>query len=228
MMDLRTVLIVDDVKMMQEILRTVMKPHCERVLCAANCAEALELLEAEADIELVITDLIMPDGDGYQVLEALQARKGPKPLAILTTARFSSEVQERARALGAIAVISKPIAFLEIERAWHEEVERRKLTRKRTSAAVQIHASDGAPLVSAYLHDLSVSGAFIKSPLPVGAEIELEISLGDQVIRSRARVVRIQEPSWLHPAGSGVFFESMDDDSRATLEQLVQELPELA
>jgi CheY-like chemotaxis protein len=225
-MSLRTVLVVDDVPLMREIVRNVMRPHCQRIVCASTCEEASEILEQEPDAELMITDLYLPDGDGFEILEAIQARSGSKPLAILMTARYSSEVEERARSLGAIGVIAKPIALRDLERVWTEELERRKHTRRPTSAPVQVNDHHGQPLVTSQLLNISMTGAFIATPLTPGSEVELEISLGDHVVRSRALVVRLQEPSWLNPAGSGVCFEAMGGESRSALEEAMRELPE--
>ena len=226
MMNLRTVLIVDDVSLMQEIVRNMMKPYCRHIVCAATCGEALAILEQEPDVELVISDLYMPDGDGFEILEAIQARNGPKPLAMLMTARYSSEVEERARSLGAIGVVAKPIAPRELHRIWMEDIERRKHTRRRTSAPVQVSDRSGQPLVSSHLVDVSLTGAFIATSLPPGLEIKLEIFLGEHLIRSSAIVVRLQEPSWVNPAGVGVCFDAMDGESSCALEEALRDLSE--
>ena len=63
------------------------------------------------------------------------------------------------------------------------------------------------------------------TPLPVGSEVKLEICLGDHVIRSSATVVRVQEPSWFHPAGVGVQFKEMEGNCLSALEEALQELP---
>ena len=80
--------------------------------------------------------------------------------------------------------------------------------------------------MSSHLVDVSLTGAFVAAPLPMGSKIDLEFGMGDHIIRSSAVVVRLQEPSWLFPAGVGVAFDDMDDQSRLALMSVVAELPE--
>ncbi len=96
MMNLRTFLVVEDSKLLRTILETVLKLHCERLVTAESCTQALAILEKNPDIELVLSDLYLGDGTGFQLLESLRDRKGHKPLALLMTARWTKADEERA------------------------------------------------------------------------------------------------------------------------------------
>jgi signal transduction histidine kinase len=87
-----TILVVEDNSDMRGFLQEVLSPHYE-VHTAGNGALALELLENMAAAsdqhrapELVITDLMMPEMDGYSLLEALKAdaRWQAIPVVVLT------------------------------------------------------------------------------------------------------------------------------------------------
>ncbi len=106
MMNLRTFLVVEDSKLLRTILETVLKLHCERLVTAESCTQALAILEENPDIELVLSDLYLGDGTGFQILESLRERKGHKPLALLMTARWTKADEERALSLGAVALLS--------------------------------------------------------------------------------------------------------------------------
>ena len=221
MMKLRTFLVVDDSKLMRTILATVLKLQCERLVTAGSCKEALALLEENPDIELVLSDLYLGAGDAFELLESMRAREGHKPLTVLMTARWTQEAEDRALALGAFALLAKPIAVRDLSQAWRGEVELRKAARRCSSAPVFVFHPDGSPLVTANLRNISESGAFIETLLPVGEEIDIEIESGEARIRVRAVVVRVQEPSWTLPAGVGVAFQSPSEESRELLDELL-------
>ena len=75
------------------------------------------------------------------------------------------------------------------------------------------------------LYDVSTTGAFIETrgPLPVGAELLLEIIFGKESVRCTARVVRVQEPCWMHVGGVGVVFTEIEAASRRLLEDFVHQ-----
>jgi CheY-like chemotaxis protein len=69
-----TVLVVDDIDSVRSILRRQLTEIGYLVLEASNGAEALDCLTAGRQIDLVITDLIMPEMDGRQLADALSHR----------------------------------------------------------------------------------------------------------------------------------------------------------
>ena len=61
-----TILIVDDEPMICELFSEFLQGSNYRVLTAENGKEALELLKDEV-VDLLLTDIIMPDIDGFQL-----------------------------------------------------------------------------------------------------------------------------------------------------------------
>ena len=61
------ILVVDDYSVIQRILSLTLQMHDHAVLTAGNGREALEYLAAEP-IDLVITDVSMPEMDGLSML----------------------------------------------------------------------------------------------------------------------------------------------------------------
>ena len=58
---------------------------------------------------LIILDLIMPEVDGYEVLEWLQQKRGPDKLPVVVlTSSVDPEAERRSMALGAVAFYRKP------------------------------------------------------------------------------------------------------------------------
>ena len=95
------VLVVDDELDTREILRTLLEESRAQVTCVASSAEALELL-ARAPPDLLVSDIGMPEEDGYSFIRRVRAlpaeRGGRVPAAALTA---YTRPEDRAHALGA-------------------------------------------------------------------------------------------------------------------------------
>ena len=103
------ILIVDDSKMNRMILADMLgeKYH---VMEAENGRTAIELLQAyETEISLILLDIIMPEMDGFEVLEIMRRYHWSEELpVIIISAENSHSVVERAYELGAADYISRP------------------------------------------------------------------------------------------------------------------------
>ncbi|MDP3668734.1 MAG: HD domain-containing phosphohydrolase [Telluria sp.] len=78
-----TVLCVDDEPNILSALKRLFRPHGYRVLCADSGADALAMLEHE-QVDLVISDMRMPEMDGAQFLECVRER-WPDTMRLLLT-----------------------------------------------------------------------------------------------------------------------------------------------
>jgi len=83
-----TLLIVDDEPSMLELASDVLKPQGYNLLLAETAEQALELLKTEK-IDLLITDVVMPDMNGYQL--AAQARQHYPHMGILLLSGYAEE-----------------------------------------------------------------------------------------------------------------------------------------
>ena len=103
-----TILIVDDSATMRALVRTALEADAHVVLEAPNGAAALSLLTHTA-VDLVVTDVLMPELDGLSLTRALRAdaRFRALPILVLTT-EATSVVKERGREAGATAWLVKP------------------------------------------------------------------------------------------------------------------------
>jgi PAS domain S-box-containing protein len=105
------VLVVDDEDDGRELIRRILHDCHADVLTAATAAEALALLE-HARPHLLITDLGMPEVDGYGLLEQVRARgpaQGGDVPAIALTAFARVEDRVKALSSGFLAHMSKPV-----------------------------------------------------------------------------------------------------------------------
>ncbi|MBT2339896.1 MULTISPECIES: hybrid sensor histidine kinase/response regulator [Pseudomonas] len=78
------VLVVDDDSLVLTSTRLLIEDLGHRVLCAPSGHQALELYERNPDIDLVITDMAMPQMDGAQLAKLLRARHPNLPIILAT------------------------------------------------------------------------------------------------------------------------------------------------
>jgi CheY-like chemotaxis protein len=109
------VLVVDDDPAMCALVERALRPAGHKVLPAANGEEALRVL-GRGDVGLVLTDLLMPDMDGIELIRTLAGRAPGLPVVVLSgaDARGPGNLLKAAEMLGAVAALAKPIAPAEL------------------------------------------------------------------------------------------------------------------
>ncbi len=85
-----TILVVDDEDKLLELCSEILSQQGYRVLPANNCAEALQLLDSN-QVDLMFSDVVMPDMDGYE-LALIVAEKYPA-IKIQMTSGFTDDRQ---------------------------------------------------------------------------------------------------------------------------------------
>lgn len=106
-MEVKVILVVEDDPRVGESLCLLLKRRGYKTLFANNGREALQLFRQQ-DIDLVITDLVMPKMDGIALLEAIKNLK-PETEVIVISAQGTIEKAVQAMKLGAFDFIEKPI-----------------------------------------------------------------------------------------------------------------------
>ncbi len=82
--DRRTVLTVDDDMLVNIGTAAMLEELGHVVLEAASAREALDLLDARADIDLLITDQTMPGMSGCELIRSIQGRRPGFPVILAT------------------------------------------------------------------------------------------------------------------------------------------------
>ena len=100
-------LVVDDEPDIRELLAITLGRMQIAVDTAGDCASAVRQLGGQR-YDLVLTDMRLPDGDGLDLVEWIQAHRPGVPVAVIT-AHGNVEAAVRALKLGAFDFISKPL-----------------------------------------------------------------------------------------------------------------------
>jgi len=101
------VLIVDDEPDIRELLEITLNKMGIQTQCAENLGQAKTLLN-QKNFDLCLTDMNLPDGNGLDLIDAIQALPNPIPVAMIT-AHGSMDTAILAMKKGAFDFISKPI-----------------------------------------------------------------------------------------------------------------------
>lgn len=178
-------LIVDDEPDIRELLEITLRRMDIETYCADNIASAKILLQQKS-FDLCLTDLRLPDGDGLELVDFIQATPSPIPVAVIT-AHGSMDTAILAMKKGAFDFISKPVdltvlrqlvsnalkfthlALAKERRTRHtllgESMVMREIRAKieklaRSQAPVYIHGESGSgkELVARLIHQQSTRG----------------------------------------------------------------------
>lgn len=118
------ILIVEDDRALGQAMAAFLR-HVEwAVDLVGTVAEALHLLVNE-QVDALVLDLGLPDGDGYEVVRALRQGAYPVPVLILT-ARDAVEDRVQGFDLGADDYVVKPVALAELQARLRALIRRSK------------------------------------------------------------------------------------------------------
>jgi CheY-like chemotaxis protein len=101
------ILVVDDDPAFLEQVGPALEPK-RGVLFAGDAARAMELAVGLQELSVALIDLDLPGADGFTLIDELRERVPGLP-TIAISGVFQPDVLESAKALGATAVLRKPI-----------------------------------------------------------------------------------------------------------------------
>ncbi len=125
-----TVLIVDDVTENIDVLTGALKGDY-KVKAARSGAQALKLLANSALPDIILLDIMMPEMDGYEVIDALKSDEKTKEIPVIfVTAKGESVDEAKGLSLGASDYIVKPISPIIVKarvaahvKLYHQQLE---------------------------------------------------------------------------------------------------------
>jgi DNA-binding NtrC family response regulator len=110
---MENVLIIDDEKSLLDLLSVVFKKEGYGVRTALSAAKGFEVLDKE-DIDLVVTDIKMPETDGMEVLKLVRENHPDVPVVMITAYGSINQAVEALKA-GALDYVVKPFDVEELK-----------------------------------------------------------------------------------------------------------------
>ena len=128
------ILVVDDEPNIRRVLEAVLSKEGHKVQTAENGRKGQEILAANASIDVLVTDLIMPDINGIELLEAAK-EINPGLSVLMITAHGTIKSAVDAMRLGALDYITKPFDLDEIKQVVKNALERKSLNESKAPIA---------------------------------------------------------------------------------------------
>ncbi len=104
------ILIADDNDELLEFQRLFLTENGFNVLTAQNGSEAIKLIEQNDDIDLLVTDVLMPDKEGVETILELRRKRPDLPVIAISGGGHVGPIDylQMASSAGAKATLSKP------------------------------------------------------------------------------------------------------------------------
>jgi DNA-binding NtrC family response regulator len=128
------ILVVDDEPNIRRVLEAVLSKEGHNVQVAENGRKGQEILAADNSIDVLISDLIMPDINGIELLEAAK-QINPSLSVLMITAHGTIKSAVDAMKLGALDYITKPFDLDDIKQVVKNALTRKDMDESRPAVA---------------------------------------------------------------------------------------------
>ena len=206
-------LVVDDDEDVRILVSRIFRDVGFEVDTAEDGAEAISKA-AGGRYDLMLLDLMMPQMDGWSVLQRLRGVKDAPPVVVLT-ARDDYDSFARAVKAGAAAHVVKPFRFQELVATCHGVLvkrqrprpvahERRAHPRRNLRVELRVLSRDKAPLAVGELIDMSEGGAQVRLGVRLGEGVAVDLAFqppgGGGRLDLSGRIVwcRTEDGAFLH------------------------------
>ena len=141
-----TILVVDDERLICDLLRSVLAGHGHEVLMAMNGREGLELFKKHRP-RFTLLDLRMPEMNGIEVLKQIRAID-PQAAVLILTAWGSDALEQQARQLGVVDFLSKGLSLDVLVDAMERTLQQTAQAASPAQAAAPVGAPQAAPVAT--------------------------------------------------------------------------------
>ena len=122
-----TVLVADDDRDAREVMAELLKETGYSVVSVDTVKQVLELLDERDDIDVVVSDIRMPEYDGFDLVRVLRTRMPQLPIVLVTGLPIGDDDVVPRDAV----IVQKPVRVEELQRAIQDAIER-KSNRRHT------------------------------------------------------------------------------------------------
>ncbi|HEU5363386.1 MAG TPA: HD domain-containing phosphohydrolase [Gaiellaceae bacterium] len=122
------ILVIDDEPVVRMLVAEILEAAGHDVVVAESAEQALAIFEAE-ELELVVSDVVMPGLSGLELLGTVRAQRASLPV-ILITGAGTYETLSQALTRGAAGLVTKPFSHAELQSAVAEALERASRSRE--------------------------------------------------------------------------------------------------
>lgn len=216
-----SILIIEDADPIRLLLRESLKGAGFQVVEARNGREGLELYQRNPT-DMVITDLVMPEVGGQEVILELTWNTPPPKIIAITAESGDPAFLQVAEQFGACRTLTKPLSRKELVHTV-QEVLREKRQYPRVEVDVPVAFSGDRAKGRGQLINLSMGGCTVESEIPVksGQYLNLRLELPD---RKSPVTVELAPVRWSTGQAFGLEFIRMKAEAQADVRHYLQSL----
>src|SRR3989440_5103374 len=152
-------LVVDDDSLLRKLVTEQLSRSDFAATPAASARECLQLLR-EADYDVVLLDIMMPDMSGLEALREIRRLEDP-PEVVMLTADTSLATGVEAMRQGAYDYLTKPATLDEMEAVVRKADEKRRLLKQNASLRSVARPTAGGDEVLPIVHENSVMASLL-------------------------------------------------------------------
>jgi two-component system response regulator PilR (NtrC family) len=160
----RKILVVDDESSMRQLLEIMLRKEGYEVRAVESRSTAAAALAA-GPVDLVVSDIRLPDGDGIEILRQVKA-SSPGTVVVMMTAFGSTETAVAAMKLGAHDYLTKPFDVEELKLVVRNALEKEDLKQENLRLKAELGRQHGldqiigvsTPMVNVFSMIQSVAG----------------------------------------------------------------------
>ena len=108
------ILLVDDEEDIVEELSGFLHRRGHGVVAADGASAAIRALDRDGPFDVVLTDMRMPEGSGFDVVHACRDQPEPRPAMLVMSGHAAPDEISRIHAEGALHFFPKPLALREL------------------------------------------------------------------------------------------------------------------
>ncbi len=202
----RRVLVVDDDRLIRELVRETLVGDGYQVSLAASGTEALARMSEEGAFDLLLTDLSMREMDGLSLIEQVK-RRHPKTDVVILTGYASLESALQAMRLGAADYLRKPAKPAELLYCVNRTVLRRQILAENEELRHSVQAFEASRVLTSCMEASDI--------LPMAIDILLQL-LG------RSRAVGRLLYAWPR-VSDGIYLQGFSDSLGAELREQIEQ-----
>jgi len=193
---LKRILVVDDERSMTDLLGIMLRKEGYEVLSAGSRATAADVL-ARGPVDMVITDVKLPDGDGIEILRHVKGAS-PETAVIVMTAYGSTQSAVGAMKLGAHDYLIKPFDVDELKIVVRSAFERQRLSEENVLLKTEFRTRHGLDRIVGNSPPMTALFNLVRSVAPTSSTVMLsgESGTGKELVAKAIHAMsrRKEEP----------------------------------
>jgi two-component system response regulator PilR (NtrC family) len=188
--------VVDDEASMRELLTIMLRKEGYDVVAVGGRAAAASQL-SRGSVELIITDVKLPDGDGIEILRHVKAAS-PDTIVIVMTAFGSTEMAVAAMKLGAQDYLTKPFDVEELKIVVRNALQVQQLQQENLLLRTEFQSQHGLESITGASPPMLEVFKMVRSIAPTGSTVLItgESGTGKELV---AKAVHALSPRSVAP-----------------------------